>query len=330
MTSKLKILSNTGSNSSCATKSGAVSATSLNNQIPVKDFRGRAGIVTLGCAKNQVDSEVMLGSLQTAGFEIVSDLKEADVAIINTCGFLQSSVKESLDAILEAAEYKKTGRLRKLIVAGCLVERYKGDIEKSIEEVDTFVTTDDLLKVGDIATADFASNEFQNILDASARPYFLYDDTMPRVLSTRQHTAYVKISEGCNRPCTFCIIPRIRGGMRSREISSVLKEVESLAERGVKEINLIAQDLTSYGTDNQKIVLNDLLKALDNQKSVEWIRLLYAYPIGVDEDLLASIKNLGSICNYIDIPLQHSSEEVLKRMKRPVGRFSPRKIVEFM
>lgn len=319
MSKSLKILQE----KSCSSSAGA--AEIQRSGVAIKNFKGRASLVTLGCAKNQVDSEVMLGALEVAGFEIVNDIKSADVAIINTCGFLQASVKESLDAVLEAAEYKKTGRLRKLIVAGCLVERYKGELENTLPEVDAFISTDDLLKVGKVAIGDEA-----HFLDASARPYFLYDDTMPRVLSTRQHTAYVKISEGCNRPCTFCIIPRIRGQMRSRSIDSVVKEVKELGERGVNEINLVAQDLTAYGKDLDSGNLSDLLENLSSIKTVSWIRLLYAYPIGVDERLLKLISTQSNICRYLDIPLQHSSETVLKNMQRPLGRFSPRKVVEFI
>lgn len=333
---------------SCSTASegpvkAATSAKEPVEPVAVDKFKGRACIITLGCAKNQVDSEVMLGVLQRSGFEIVSQITEADVAVVNTCGFLESSTRESLDAILEAADFRKQGRLRKLIVSGCLVERYKSELAASLPEVDSFITTDDLLKV-----AAVAEGEDQTILDDAARPYFLYDETMPRVLATKPHTAYVKVSEGCDRPCTFCIIPRIRGAQRSREISSIVREVEALCNQGVREINLVAQDLTSFGKDRSKGKgididgtpqdtaaqnggdLSALLRALDANGSAEWIRLLYAYPVGIERELLRTIVELPSVCNYLDLPLQHSSEKVLQRMKRPIGRYAPRRLIPFI
>jgi ribosomal protein S12 methylthiotransferase len=290
-----------------------------------QEFLGRAAIVTLGCAKNQVDSEVMLGVLKGKGFEIVTDVKEAEVVVVNTCGFLESSVKESINAVLEVSEYKQTGRLRKLIVAGCAVERYRDDLKKSLPEADEFILTGDLLKVADSIT----SPVHESLVEAG-RPYFLYDENMPRHLSTKSHTAYVKISEGCNRPCTFCIIPKIRGAMRSRSIDSIRKEIISLGEQGVREINLVAQDLTHFGFDHKEGNLSKLLRAIDKDKAVDWVRLLYAYPVGTDEELIDTIMELNSVVKYIDIPLQHSSESVLKSMKRPIGRYSPRSIVKLI
>lgn len=292
-------------------------------------FAGRAAVVTLGCAKNQVDSEVMIGVLRKSGFEIVSDLAEADVAIVNTCGFLQSALKESIECVLDVAEYKTSAKLRKLIVAGCAVERYREELKQSLPEVDIFITLDDVLKVGEAAISEQHA-EFAALLQRAGRPYFLYDDTMPRQLSTKQHTAYVKISEGCDRPCTFCIIPKIRGAMRSRSIDSIVREVVSLGAQGVKEVNLIAQDLTSYGKDIQGGDLSALLRALDSTHAVPWIRLLYAYPVGVTEELLRTVVELPSVVDYLDIPLQHVSEALLRTMKRPLGKLSPRALVEFI
>lgn len=291
----------------------------------LREFAGRAALVTLGCAKNQVDSEVMLGVLEQSGFEIVQEPADADVIVVNTCGFLESALRESIDAILEVAEYKETGRLRRLLVAGCMVERYKGELEENFPEVDGFLGIDDLLKVG-----DFASGDFGRSLEGAGRPYFLYDETMPRKMSTLGHTAYVKISEGCNRPCTFCIIPRLRGAMRSRMPDSVVAEVKALSEAGVREINLVGQDLTAYGEDlaSGKYPLWKLLQDLDSSGGVEWIRLLYGYPLGITPELLAAIRDLPRVCSYLDIPLQHSSESVLRRMRRPLGKCAPRKLVE--
>jgi ribosomal protein S12 methylthiotransferase len=294
--------------------------------VPFLDFKGRAAVVTLGCAKNQVDSEVMLGVLQANGYEIVNQLDSADVAIVNTCGFLESAVKESIDAVLDAAQYKKTGRLRKLIVAGCAVERYGDEMMKALPEADSFITTDHLLAVADVAAGNVSS-----LLRESARPYFLYDDSMPRTLATPAHTAYVKVSEGCDRPCAFCIIPRIRGGFRSREPGSIVKEIGALYAAGTREFNLVAQDLTAYGKDlDQPHNLASLLRALDSQHESAWIRLFYAYPLGIDHELLSVIRDSQSVCEYLDFPLQHSSESVLRAMRRPLGKYSPRKITEFI
>lgn len=326
MNKKLQILSDgPAGEASCCSDGVSMNVQTHDYSLQPAQFRGRAAIVTLGCAKNQVDSEVMLGVLKNSGYEIVSDVSSADVAIINTCGFLESAIQESIDCILDVAEYKQTGRLRKLIVAGCLVERFRGDIKAELPEVDDFLAIDDLMKVGDVA-----AGTLHNHLDEAARPYFLYDDSTPRFLASKRHTAYLKISEGCNRPCTFCIIPKIRGTMRSRTIESVVREATMLGEQGVKEINLVAQDLTSYGTDIKGPNLAALLKALDGSKAVEWVRLLYAYPIGIDEELLDAIAGLPRICNYLDLPLQHASEKVLKEMKRPLGRYSPQRIAEFI
>ena len=311
------------SESSCGS-SVSFNITEASGDVDARQYRGNAAIVTLGCAKNQVDSEVMLGVLRNNGYQIVNELKDADVAIVNTCGFLQSAVEESIDAVLDAADYKESGRLRKLIVSGCAVSRYKDELKAQLPEVDSFINLDDILKVGEAANEGLSS-----VLDEAARPYFLYDDSMPRQLSTRSHMAYVKISEGCNRPCTFCIIPGIRGRMRSRSIESVVNEVKALGDNGIREVNLIAQDLTSYGKGSDEN-LTALLKAIDKTGSIDWLRLLYAYPIGIDDELLDTIMELPSITEYLDLPLQHASEDVLKRMKRPVGRYSPRAITEYI
>jgi ribosomal protein S12 methylthiotransferase len=292
-------------------------------------FAGRAAVVTLGCAKNQVDSEVMIGVLRNTGFEIVNELSRADVAVVNTCGFLESAVKESVDCVLELSELKKSGSLRRLLVAGCMVERYKGDIRKALPEVDSFISLDGLLSVGEAAIGG-SDGQLRDILHEGARPYFIYDDTMPRHLASRPHMAYVKVSEGCNRPCAFCIIPQIRGAMRSRSIDSVVREVTALGLQGVKEINLVAQDLTAYGSDSKGETLTQLLQTLEQTKAMPWIRLLYAYPVGVDDELLAAIEQLSSVCNYLDVPLQHASEDVLRNMKRPLGRCGSRRFVEYV
>lgn len=289
------------------------------------EFQGRAAIITLGCAKNQVDSEVMLGVLESRGFELVDELDRADVAVINTCGFLESAVQESIDRILDAADYKQSGRLRKLIVSGCIVERFKGELSKELPEVDAFLGTDDLLSI-----ADVVGGQALNDLDQAGRPYLLFDDSVPRNIPAGSPYAYIKIAEGCNRPCTFCIIPKIRGAARSRKLDSVVREAERLSCSGIREVNLIAQDLTSYGKDLQGPGLAELLRRLDSEQVIDWVRLLYAYPIGIDEDLIRAISDSPRICNYLDLPLQHSSEKVLRQMKRPLGRYAPRDIVNFI
>ena len=331
----LKIISGNTADSSCNTDKSADIAGAhcgSSHQVHRKpglthsgEFRGTAALVTLGCAKNQVDSEVMLGVLAKRGFETVSELNNADVIVVNTCGFLESSSRESINTILECADYKKKGRLKRLIVAGCLVERHKEDLKASMPEVDAFITTSELLNVGDVAVGD--SND---LLENAGRAYFLYDDQMPRKLSTPSHFAYIKISEGCNRPCTYCIIPKIRGVMRSRTVDSVIAEARSLADQGVKELNLVAQDLTSYGTDIKGPKLSHLLRELNKVDGISWIRLLYAYPIGVDEELIDTIMESEKIVKYLDIPLQHVSDAVLQSMKRPLGRLAPRPITEFI
>lgn len=294
--------------------------------LKIGNYQGNVAMVTLGCAKNQVDSEVMLGVMAKNGFQIVKDVNQADVAIVNTCGFLESAINESIDCVLEVSKLKESGRLRKLIVAGCMVERFKGDIRTALPEVDSFVGLDDILNIAAAAQG----SELSNLFNEAARPYFLYDESMPRTLSTLTHTAYVKVSEGCNRPCTFCIIPKIRGGLRSRTVSSILAEIKMLAQSGVKEVNLVAQDLTSFGRDHKEGGLTELLAAIEKAQLVEWVRLLYAYPIGIDHALLKTITGSATICNYLDLPLQHSSESVLRAMQRPIGRYAARNITEFI
>lgn len=324
------------------------------------EFNGRAAIVTLGCAKNQVDSEVMAGVLLQHGFEIVTDATRADVAVVNTCGFLQSAIEESIDNILELAALKKSGQLRRLIVTGCAVDRFEdpsnggGSMRDSLPEVDMFISGRQLLAVGGAAQGRSEESRTAGnpqrvgeVLDSAARPYmrydeatdgeFLYDHSMPRVLSSPRHYAYVKISEGCNRPCSFCIIPKIRGNFRSRAGASILAEIDQLLSSGVRELNLVAQDLTAFGTsqtgagktDNQPIV--PLLESIDrliSQRSPAWVRLLYAYPLGITAELLGCFSRLENLCDYLDLPLQHSSEQVLKAMRRPLGKYSPRSLTE--
>jgi len=302
-----------------------------------KDFLGTVSVVNLGCAKNQVDAEVMLGSLRSSGFSIVDDPEQADVAVVNTCGFLQPAVEEGIDTILDLSELKKE-RLRKLIVVGCMVERYGSELKQSLPEVDHFLGGNDLLRI-----IESAKEGYDSPLLEGARPYFLYDDTLPRVIETDAVSAYVKIAEGCNRPCSFCIIPKIRGAFRSRKPESIVSEINNLSAQGVKEINLVAQDLTAYGSDLKKLSsenkpdnettahdFTSLLRCIDQETSIPWVRLYYAYPLGISKELMRVIVEAKRVVNYLDIPLQHVSESVLKAMKRPLGKFAPRPLAEMM
>jgi len=295
-----------------------------------KPFGGNVAIVTLGCAKNLVDSEVMLGALVAKGFRSVSDPENADLIVVNTCAFLQSAVEEGLDTIMQMADYKRTGRCRQLVVAGCMVERYREDLVKDLPEVDRFISTDELRDVANL------SSTTEECLDDARRPYFLYDETTPRTRSTAKHTSFVKIAEGCDRPCAFCIIPKIRGKFRSRPVESVVSEIQTLLRDGVKELNLVAQDLTAYGSDlpgekRLKSLLPELLTALSLGQAIApkfWVRLLYAYPIGVDEELIKIIRDTPYVASYLDMPLQHISNAVLKSMRRPLGEKGTRGLIE--
>jgi ribosomal protein S12 methylthiotransferase len=271
----------------------------------------KIGFVSLGCPKNLVDSEVMMGQLVARGHELTPHPDQAEVLVVNTCSFIDPAKKESVDTILEMAEYKKVGRAQKLIVAGCLVERYRGDIRKDIPEVDAIIGTNEL--EGIVA----ACEGLESTADA-LQPY-LYHDLTPRVLATPRHFAYIKIAEGCDHPCTFCVIPQYRGAFRSRRFESVISEATRLFQQGVREINLIGQDTTCYGED---FGLNDgLAHLLARLAGIEtehekWIRFLYAYPNKVTQKLLDTIAEHPSLVKYIDMPLQHASASVLKRMKR--------------
>ena len=273
----------------------------------------KVGFVSLGCPKNLVDSEVMMGHLAARGHELTPHPDQADVLVVNTCSFIDPAKKESVDAILEMAEYKKVGRARKLIVAGCLVERYRGDIRSELPEVDAIVGTNELERI--VALCEGAAD---GDAPPSSEPY-LYHDLTPRVLATPRHFAYIKIAEGCDHPCTFCVIPQYRGRFRSRRFESVISEATRLFRQGVREINLIGQDTTCYGED---LGLHDgLAHLLGRLAEIEtaqekWIRFLYAYPNKVTQKLLDTLAAHAALARYIDMPLQHASARVLKRMKR--------------
>lgn len=296
-----------------------------------KGFAGNVLLVTLGCAKNLVDSELMLGAFRQKGFRPITEPEQADLIVVNTCAFLQSAVEEGIDRILELAAYKKEGRCRRLIVAGCMVERYRKDLETSFPEVDRFVSTDEIMSIAD--EGDGVSSDLA--FDAARRPYFLYDETMPRIRSTAGHTAYLKVAEGCDRPCAFCIIPKIRGSFRSRPVQSIITEAGSLLGDGVRELNLVAQDLTAYGSDLGERRGSKLIELIDGFEGLVpqfgsnfWVRLLYAYPVGVNEELIRRMAESPVICKYLDLPLQHISNSVLKRMNRPLGERGTRGLID--
>ena len=275
------------------------------------DTRLKIGFVSLGCPKNLVDSEVMMGQLVARGHELTPHPDQADVLVVNTCSFIDPAKKESVDTILEMAEYKKVGRARKLIVAGCLVERYRGDIRKELPEVDALVGTNDLERIAALC-------EGLPVPDGPAQPY-LYHDLTPRVLATPRHFAYIKIAEGCDHPCSFCVIPQYRGKFRSRRFESVISEATRLFQQGVREINLIGQDTTCYGEDlGLKDGLAHLLARLAQIGTghEKWIRFLYAYPNKITQRLLDTMAANRALVKYIDMPLQHASARILKRMKR--------------
>src|SRR5450755_2008732 len=271
----------------------------------------KIGFVSLGCPKNLVDTEVMMGQLTASGHELTPHPSDADIIVVNTCSFIDPAKQESVDTILEMAEYKKSGRAQKLIVAGCLVERHRGEIQKNMPEVDAVIGTNEL----DNITALCEGVEPRaNPLEA-----YLYHDLTPRVLSTPKHYAYIKIAEGCDHPCTFCVIPQYRGNFRSRRFESVISEATRLFSQGVREINLIGQDTTCYGEDfGLKDGLAQLLARLAQIETAheKWVRFLYAYPNKVTQKLLGTIAEHDALVKYIDMPLQHASAPVLKRMKR--------------
>ncbi len=291
----------------------------------------KVGFVSLGCPKNLVDSEVMMGVLARHGFEITPRPEEAEVLVVNTCSFIEPARQESVDTILEMAQFKKTGRAQKLVVAGCLVERYRDEIRQEMPEVDALIGTNELEKVLAAcsgAPAPAKSNGASGLVtiqpngffDTSVSAPYLYDDLTPRMLATPRHSAYIKIAEGCDHPCTYCVIPQFRGAFRSRRFESVIAEAERLAANGTREIVLIGQDTTCYGED---LGLKDgtalLLERLAQIEALDWVRCLYFYPNKVTQRLLDTIAAHPRLCKYIDMPLQHASPSVLKRMKRGGG-----------
>ncbi len=300
----------------------------------------KIGFVSLGCPKNLVDSEVMIGLVEQAGHVITPDAADADVLVVNTCAFIDSAKQESVDAILEMAELKKHGACKRLVVTGCLAQRYRDDLRAQIGEIDAVLGTGEVPAIvsaisgaAPAASAAVPVTLFRSRVEAGVEqaplPEYLYDADTPRTLVTPKHFAYVKVAEGCDYTCAFCIIPTLRGHYRSRTADSIVAEARALASRGVKELLLISQDTTFYGVDRgERGALGRLLRALNEVPGLEWIRLLYLYPTTITNDVLDAMAECAKVCRYVDLPLQHASASVLKRMKRPGSGATYRKLLD--
>jgi ribosomal protein S12 methylthiotransferase len=282
-------------------------------------------MVSLGCPKNLVDAEVMLGVLAKDRYEITTDEKEADVIIVNTCSFIKEAKQESIDAILDLAERKHDGRCHTLIVSGCLPQRYQEELARELPEVDIFIGTGDYPRIAEIL-AEKSGTDSQ--LSYIGDPDYVYDESLPRLNSSPSWYSYLKIGEGCSNCCSYCIIPQLRGSYRSRPLEALVAEAETLVARGVKEINIISQDITRYGSDLEgDITLESLIRRLAALDGLRWIRLLYAYPDGITEGLIRLIRDEPKVCSYLDIPIQHISDPVLKAMKRRSGEQQIRELI---
>jgi ribosomal protein S12 methylthiotransferase len=281
-------------------------------------------LISLGCARNRVDSEVMLGTMMGNGWKSTNEPNDADAIVINTCGFIASAKEESIDTILQAAELKQTNPDLKVVVTGCLTQRYKTQLAKGLPEVDLFIGTDEFTRIGALIDG-LEQGDAKGQIHAK-RTHYLYNEEMPRVNTLAKHSAYVKVAEGCQHNCAFCIIPAIRGRLRSRPIASVVKEVQALVEQGVVEVNLIAQDLAAYGRDTKDVDLLALLKALVAIDGLQWIRCLYVYPENISDELLELFASEPKLVKYLDVPVQHASDDLLKRMNRQVTQRQMRDI----
>ncbi|HEV3470942.1 MAG TPA: 30S ribosomal protein S12 methylthiotransferase RimO [Pyrinomonadaceae bacterium] len=288
----------------------------------------KVGFISLGCPKNLVDSEVMMGRLKAEGYEITSDAAEAETVVVNTCGFIDAAKKESVEAILEAARLKAAGNCRRLVVAGCLVERYRDELRAEIPEVDAFIGTSQINDITTVADERVNTRSLPVLPLGNQTATYLYDESTPRVLATPGHYAYVKIAEGCDRPCAFCFIPQMRGHFRSRRFGSVLAEARQLAGRGVKEIILVAQDSSRYGEDlGERDALAHLMRELCRVEGVEWVRVMYTYPTHISDAFLDVLAEEPKAVKYLDMPLQHASRGVLKLMRRGGDRASLERLI---
>jgi ribosomal protein S12 methylthiotransferase len=288
-------------------------------------IKEKVSLVSLGCPKNLVDAEVMLGYLSKEDYEVTTDERQADIIIVNTCSFINDAKQESIDTILDLADRKHDARCNLLIVTGCLPQRYQQELAKELPEVDIFIGTGDYPRIAEIIAEKKESSEQ---LCYTGDPNFVYNDELPRLQSSPHYTAYLKIAEGCSNNCAYCVIPSLRGALRSRPLATLLAEARVLVEGGVKELNLIAQDITAYGKDlAERPTLEELVKEIAKLEGVKWIRLLYAYPDGVTDSLISLIKNEPKVCKYLDLPIQHISDPILKRMKRRSGEEQIRTLI---
>src|SRR5919108_4244363 len=289
----------------------------------------KVGFISLGCPKNLVDSEVMMGQLQQNGYQITADAEDADTVVVNTCGFIDSAKQESIEAILEAARLKTEGKAKRLVVAGCLVERYRDELKAEMPEVDAFIGTSQINDILSVCDPKTNTRTLPVIPLGNQSATYLYDDSTPRVLATPSHYAFIKIAEGCDRPCAFCFIPQMRGHFRSRRFGSIVAEAHQLAEEGVKELILVAQDSSRYGEDLGKPdALARLLRELSHTDGIEWVRVMYTYPTHISDAFLDVLAEEPKAVKYLDIPLQHASQNVLKLMKRGGNRASLERLIE--
>src|ERR1044072_8352882 len=289
----------------------------------------KVGFISLGCPKNLVDSEVMMGQLQQSGYQITANAEEADTVVVNTCGFIDSAKKESIEAILEAAQLKTNGKATRLIVAGCLVERYRDELKAEMPEVDAFIGTSQINEILTVCDPTTNTRSLPVIPLGNRSATYLYDESTPRVLATPSHYAFIKIAEGCDRPCAFCFIPQMRGHFRSRRFGSIVAEAHQLAEEGVKALILVAQDSSRYGEDlGKQDALAHLLRELSHTDGVEWVRVMYTYPTHISDAFLDVLAEEPKAVKYLDMPLQHASQNVLKLMKRGGNRKSLERLIE--
>jgi ribosomal protein S12 methylthiotransferase len=289
----------------------------------------KVGFISLGCPKNLVDSEVMMGQLQQKGYQITANAEDADTVVVNTCGFIDSAKKESIEAILEAAQLKTNGRATRLVVAGCLVERYRDELKASMPEVDAFIGTSQINDILAVCDPQTNTRSLPVISLGNQSATYLYDESTPRVLATPSHYAFIKIAEGCDRPCAFCFIPQMRGHFRSRRFGSIVAEAHQLAEEGVKELILVAQDSSRYGEDlGKQDALAHLLRELSHAEGIEWVRVMYTYPTHISDGFLDVLAEEPKAVRYLDMPLQHASQNVLKLMKRGGNRASLEKLIK--
>ncbi|HEV2914664.1 MAG TPA: 30S ribosomal protein S12 methylthiotransferase RimO [Pyrinomonadaceae bacterium] len=288
----------------------------------------KIGFISLGCPKNLVDSEVMMGQLKQAGYEITSDAGEADTLVVNTCGFIESARQESIDAILEAARLKTEGKARRLVVAGCLVERYRDELRAELPEVDAFIGTSQINEITNLCDERTNTRSLPVLPIGNRSATYLYDESTPRVLATPGYSAFIKIAEGCDRPCAFCFIPQMRGHFRSRRFGSILVEAQQLADEGVKELVLVAQDSSRYGEDlGQQDALAHLVRELSRLEPLEWVRVMYTYPTHITDAFLDVLASEPKAVKYLDMPLQHASANVLKLMRRGGTRASLERLI---